>query len=427
MRNFLGRTQNRPIRHPVVRANIATRIMGVSLHNHPGDACATLIPSVGCPIGCNFCSTSAMFGGKGKFIEYYQSGDELFDVMGQLESALGVKAFFVMDENFLLDRTRALRLLERIEEHGKPWSMYVFSSANVLQKYTMEQLVSLGVSWVWMGLEGKGSQYTKLSDTDTVEFVKKLQTHGIRVLGSSIIGLEEHTPENIDEVIAHAVSHNSEFHQFMLYTPIPGTPLFAEHEANDSMKSLADVSIADIHGQYVFNYHHPHIKDGQETEFLLRAFRRDFEVNGPSVVRIIRTVLRGWKKYKQHPDPRIRARFAHEASNLPVNYAGVLWATRRRYRDNPRYVAQIGELLAELHAEFGWRSRLAAPIAGRYLYRKLREQQKMLEDGWTYEPPTFYETNDPHGPQGSRYIEGLAASREAPSTRAHAMADSSAA
>ena len=32
----------------------------------PEDTAATVIPSVGCPLGCNFCSTSAMFGGKGE-------------------------------------------------------------------------------------------------------------------------------------------------------------------------------------------------------------------------------------------------------------------------------------------------------------------------------------------------------------------------
>ena len=411
MRNFLGEDETQPVRHPVVRANIGSRIMGVNLRNHPGDDCATLIPSVGCPIGCNFCSTSAMFGGKGKFIEYYQTGAELFEVMCRLEESLQVKAFFVMDENFLLDKKRALQLLDLIEEHNKPWSLYVFSSANVLKKYTMEQLVALGVSWVWLGLEGKGSQYAKLSGTDTVEFVKTLQAHGIRILGSSIIGLEEHTPENIDEAIDHAVSHCTEFHQFMLYTPIPGTPLYREHEANDTLKGPMDVSIADVHGQHVFNYRHPHIKEGQETEFLLRAFRRDFEVNGPSVVRIVRTVLRSWKKYKNHPSSRIRARFAHEAQNLPVRYAGVLWATRRVFRENPQYVSQIDELLDELVREFGWRSRLAASIAGRYLHYKLRKQQKMLEAGWTYEPPTFYESNQADAPGNAKVAPSVPVSR----------------
>ena len=104
----------------------------------------------------------------------------------------------------------------------------------------------------------------------------------------------------------------------MLYTPIPGTPLYAKMAAEGRLHSEANVSVPDIHGQYQFNFHHPKIPPGQETEFLLRAFQRDFEVNGPSVVRIVRTVLRGWKAFKNHPSARIRARFAHEAANLPV-------------------------------------------------------------------------------------------------------------
>src|SRR6185503_12049159 len=162
------------------------------------DTAATLIPSVGCPMGCNFCSTSAMFGGKGRFLNFYDGGDELFEVMAGLESALGVQSFFVMDENFLLYRKRALRLLERMRAAGKSWSLYVFSSANTLRLYSMEELVGLGVSWVWIGLEGEDSAYVKLRKTDTRALVDTLQSHGIRVLGSTIVGLPAHTPDTID-------------------------------------------------------------------------------------------------------------------------------------------------------------------------------------------------------------------------------------
>ncbi|MCA9261222.1 MAG: cobalamin-dependent protein, partial [Planctomycetales bacterium] len=257
MRCFLGEDETAPIRHPVTRANIGSQIMGVTLQDHPGDACATLIPSVGCPMGCNFCSTSAMFGGKGKHVSYYESGDELFAVMCQLADRLQVQAFFVMDENFLIDKDRAMRLLERMEQAGKPWSLYVFSSANVLNSYSVEQLVALGVSWVWLGLEGENSRYRKLAGADTRSLVKKLQSHGIRVLGSSIIGLENHTPDNIDEAIEYAIGHDADFHQFMLYTPIPGTPLHAEHAERGDLKGPMELSIADVHGQFVFNYKHP--------------------------------------------------------------------------------------------------------------------------------------------------------------------------
>ena len=106
-----------------------------------------------------------------------------------------------MDENFLIDKDRALRLLELMEEHGKSWFMHIFSSADILRRYTMKQLVGLGVTWVWIGLEGKDARYRKLAGADTRQLVRSLQSHGIRVLGSSIIGLEDHTPDNIDEVI----------------------------------------------------------------------------------------------------------------------------------------------------------------------------------------------------------------------------------
>ena len=107
MRVFLGQDRNQPILHPRITSDVLPRIMGVPLHRHPGIDDAVLIPSVGCPMGCNFCSTSAMFGGKGKHIEFYQTGEELFEIMCALERDLRVKEFFVMDENFLLNKKRA--------------------------------------------------------------------------------------------------------------------------------------------------------------------------------------------------------------------------------------------------------------------------------------------------------------------------------
>ncbi len=115
MRAFLGEDENQPILHPRIISDVLPRIMGVPLHRHPGIDDAVLIPSVGCPMGCNFCSTSAMFGGKGKHLEFYKTGEELFEIMCALESDLRVQEFFVMDENFLLNKKRALQLLDLME------------------------------------------------------------------------------------------------------------------------------------------------------------------------------------------------------------------------------------------------------------------------------------------------------------------------
>ena len=302
-----------------------------------------------------------MFGGKGKSYNFYATGDELFDVMCQLERELGCQSFFCMDENFLLHRKRALRLLELMEKNDKAWALYVFSSANVLRSYTIDQLVRLGVSWVWMGIEGCNSQYVKLQGIDTFELVRELQSHGIRVLGSTIIGLEEHTPENIDAAIEHAARHDTDFHQFMLYTPIPGTPLHAELTAKGQMKDPATFEQGDIHGQLVFNYRHPHIPAGMEAEFMVRAFDRDFQRNGPSTLRIVRTTLAGWKRYKNHPDARVRRRFAWEARELATTFSAAVAGAKMYYRRNPAMRAKMAALLKELNR--GVRLEVAADVA----------------------------------------------------------------
>ncbi|MGW8258067.1 MAG: B12-binding domain-containing radical SAM protein [Thermoguttaceae bacterium] len=392
-RQFLGEDADQPIRHPFITSGFGTRNAGISIDEKHNEVAATLIPSVGCPLGCNFCSTSSMFGGKGNCFHFYQTGDELFDVMCQLEEGMRVNSFFVMDENFLFHRKRALRLLELIEKHHKSWSLYVFSSAKVLCSYSIEQLVRLGISWVWMGIEGENSRYSKLKGVDTFELVRRLQSHGIRVLGSTIIALENHTYENIDEAIEYAARHDTDFHQFMLYTPIPGTPLHAELTEKGLMKDESEFHISDIHGQYILNYRHPHLNDQQTAELMIRAFSRDFQRNGPSVARIVRTTLAGRRRYKNHPDDCIRERYARESRDLAFSFSALVGAAKLYFRRNRELNAKMSALLGEIHAEYGWKSRLASFIGGRWLLGKIRKEEKRLAAGWNPEPKTFYERN----------------------------------
>ncbi|MFZ0613059.1 MAG: cobalamin-dependent protein [Desulfobacterales bacterium] len=392
-RRYLGQRSDAPVRHPSVYSAFGARALGTTMRDKPGDTAAILIPSVGCPVGCNFCSTSALFGGKGKFINFYDTGEELFTVMDRLSQELRTESFFVLDENFLLHRQRALKLLELMQAQRKSWSLYVFSSARVICSYSMEQLVGLGIGWVWMGIEGQASGYRKLEDVDTRDLVKRLQGHGIRVLGSSIIGLEDHRPETMDKVIDDAVGHQTDFHQFMLYTPNPGTALYEKHKQDGSLLNEDEFPAADAHGQYRFNYRHAHIRDGQEETFVVRAFQRDLEVNGPSLARLIRTQLTGWRHYKHTADVRIRARYEREAQPLRFTYAAAVWAMRHYYRKNKAIFGKMNRLLKDICQEFGYKTRLAAPLLGRIAYARLIKEEKRLRSGWQYEPDTFYEKN----------------------------------
>jgi len=393
MRRYLGEDEHAPIRHPAIVSGLQTRIMGVRLPQRKGSTAATLIPSVGCPMGCNFCTTSAFFGGKGKFVNFYENGDELFDVMCQLESQLKVHSFFVMDENFLLYRKRAMRLLERMKEAGKSWELSVFSSANAIRKYSMEELVELGVSWVWMGLESPNSNYGKLQGVDTRQLTRELSDNGIRVQGSTIIGLEHHTPDNMAAEIQHAVDYQTDFHQFMLYTPVPGTPLY--RQMAEQGRILTGIDPGDIHGQYKFNFRHAAISRDDSKMFLDRAFRRDFECNGPSLYRMCRTMLRGWQRYKNYPDPRVRERFARETKKLSSAYNAALWVMEREFRKiNESVSEQIHALRMEVKKEFPVMARITASLLGPLLLWSARREERRLASGCTYEPPTIIERSN---------------------------------
>jgi len=390
MRRYMGEDEHAPIRHPAIVSGMQTRIMGVRLPERKGGTAATIIPSVGCPMGCNFCTTSAFFGGKGKFVNFYEGGDELFEVMCRIESELKVNSFFVMDENFLLYRPRALRLLERMKEAGKSWELSVFSSANAIRKYTMEELVELGVSWVWLGLESPNSAYRKLQGADTMQLTRELRENGIRVQGSTIIGLEHHTPENMADEIEYAVGHQTDFHQFMLYTPAPGTQLYKEMAEQGRM--LPGIDLADVHGQYKFNFRHAAISRDDSKKFLDRAFWRDFEANGPSLYRMTQTMFQGWQRYKDYPDPRVRERFAREVKKVSSAYSAALWAMEREFRKvNRRVSDQIRFLRREIEKEFPVVARVTAALVGPVLWWTTRREEKWLASGGTYEPPTIVE------------------------------------
>jgi hypothetical protein len=274
--------------------------------------------------------------------------------------------------------------------HGKSWSLYVFSSANAIRQYDIRQLVELGVEWIWLGLESPQNGYVKLAGTDTLQLTRELQSHGICVHGSTIVGLEHHTPDNIWHDLDHAIAHDTVFHQFMLYTPMPGTPLHRQVAAEGRL--LDGVALADIHGQYQFNFRHPAISREQSKELLDGAFRADFDRNGPSLYRLMRTMFDRYRRYGTDPDERVRARVERAATQLRGGYMAALWAMERYLQPTNAAVSErIGELRREMGREFGTLSRVAGAGLGSILAWKARREARRYPTGRTLEPRTFIE------------------------------------
>lgn len=63
-----------------------------------------------------------------------------------------------------------------------------------------------------------------------------------------------------------------------------------------AIPGIEGVNLADIHGQFRFNFRHAAISRDHSKTMLDRAFHRDYEVNSPSLFRLTANMLAGWRR-----------------------------------------------------------------------------------------------------------------------------------
>jgi len=290
MRQHLGQDPEAPIRHPALPSTERTSILGVPLLDTPANL---LVPGVGCVNGCSFCSTSHFFGRS--YTPFLATGAELFETACRVADERGTDSFFVMDENFLKDRDRAMGLLEAIERHERFFRFHIFSSAETIMAFGIDNLVRLGVDLVWIGFESQSRQsaFTKNVGIDAARLVHDLRDRGIAVLASGILCMEHHTPENMQEDIDFLVGLESDFVQFMLLTPVPVTALYQDQKRRGLLRT--DLPLQYWHGQTDLAYHHPAFSGDEPAKWIKKAFRQDYEINSSSMLRMVETSIRGYE------------------------------------------------------------------------------------------------------------------------------------
>ena len=290
MREHLGQDPGAPIRHPALPSTERAAIFGVPLLDTPA---SLLVPGVGCVNGCSFCSTSHFFGRR--YTPFIESGRELFETARRIADERQTNHFFVMDENFLKDRRRAMELLEEMERHQRFFRFHIFSSAEAITAFGVDNMVRLGVDLVWVGFESRSRQslFEKNTGIDPKKLVGDLRDRGIAVLASGILCMEHHTPENMQEDIDFLVNLNSDFVQFMLLTPLPVTALYRDQQRRGLLRT--DLPLQEWHGQTRLAYHHPAFTDDEPEQWIKRAFSQDYEVNSSSMLRMVETAIRGYE------------------------------------------------------------------------------------------------------------------------------------
>lgn len=300
MRELLGFPPDFDFRHPEV-GDVSVQVLGIPLRSY----LPSIVTSLGCNRGCDFCSPTHFFGRR--HVTLLHRGEEIFREMETRGRRHRTTAFgLVGDDNFLADPQRARELRDCLMRSGRPYSFGTFASADTLAKFEPRELAEMGIDSVWIGRESRFRPYPKNEGTDLKALIASLDEWGIRVILSSILLLDEHTPENIWQDIDEHIAMRPTFSQFSHLSPAPGTPLW--ERMGEEGRLLPSIPYEDCHAFKQPWFTHPHFSLARAEALQRDAYLRDFHTLGPSLARLILTTVRGFRNFQKTDSPPLLAR-----------------------------------------------------------------------------------------------------------------------
>ena len=190
----------------------------------------TLLATLGCPYGCEFCS-KPVFGTVVRRRPLDAVFAEVDDVI-----RLGYDGLWIADDTFTLDRDYLEEFCRRVEPLGLTWSC--LSRANGIDAVTAGMMRASGCRRVYLGLES-GSQATldlMRKQTTVEQGVRAVNVYGeagIEVAAFFIVGYPGETAVDIEETFALALSLPLAEVSFNVPMPLPGSRLWERLGGSD--------------------------------------------------------------------------------------------------------------------------------------------------------------------------------------------------
>ncbi|HEX7480376.1 MAG TPA: hypothetical protein VF331_21425 [Polyangiales bacterium] len=279
---------------------------------HLTDMPAMLI-ALGCPSACDFCNTSAFFHHKKVAI---LSPAEVYAHMKHHQKKLGRDeiTFILFDEDMFLDSAYVRELGRLIRSDKKSWGFrwISFGSMRALQQYTPEELRECGVEGIWIGVESgltdagenKATYVKRTTEVSPPQLFQSLREVGILTIGSTILGFEFHTPQNIAQDIEYFVNLRPTFYQIGPMRPCPGTKLYKLMQKNEKIKP--NYSWEDFHLWETGTHHFDHFTGEEVQRWFEHAHERMKTVNGSPVLQIYETHVLAYERFRNSTNAFLR-------------------------------------------------------------------------------------------------------------------------
>jgi radical SAM superfamily enzyme YgiQ (UPF0313 family) len=179
--------------------------------------------SRGCPFSCTFCSVPGMYG-------HAFRTHSIDRVLQELELHKGNMYTFFADDIFTANKKRVKELLRQMIARGltPQWGAQV-RTETVDDPELLQMMRDSNCFNVYVGFESINPRTLKLfqkkQDLAKIErSIERFHEHGIRIHGMFVVGSDEDDVETIDATAEFALEHDIDSIQFMILTPIPGSP-----------------------------------------------------------------------------------------------------------------------------------------------------------------------------------------------------------
>jgi radical SAM superfamily enzyme YgiQ (UPF0313 family) len=190
----------------------------------------------GCPLNCSFCSVTAFSGRRFRHRPIEDVVDEL--------KFIREKYVLIVDDNLIgtrkdhIARSKDLFRAMIRANLGKKWVAQV--TINMAEDEELLRLAAkAGCFGVYIGFESPSTaglleinkQFNIRKGSDIKGSVRRMQRHGILVLGSFIMGLDVDGPGIGQQIAAAARRYGLDFINVLFLTPLPGTRLWQKMES----------------------------------------------------------------------------------------------------------------------------------------------------------------------------------------------------
>ncbi len=181
---------------------------------------ATVLSDYGCPYPCTFCVIGTL-GFQTRPVQ---------DVLEEIDSlrARGLYELFFLDQTFGVLRERALELCAALEQRGD-LSWTAFTRPDTGDDELFAAMRRAGCHTVILGVESAEDELLALyrkgyRAAKVAEGFRRAKRHGLRTVGTFIVGLPEETEDSLARTLELAIELDMDFMSLNMAVPRFGTP-----------------------------------------------------------------------------------------------------------------------------------------------------------------------------------------------------------